>query len=100
MVLEMLTGGGLLAIGWAVGHFAPTRRRTPKPPKLPRPVCGCNHELAYHDPANGACKAAVSVASRYDSYGDPVAWKQAPCACQQYTGPTPLPMIYAPEMTE
>ncbi|HEY9369931.1 hypothetical protein [Streptomyces sp.] len=99
MVLEMLTGGGLVLIGWAVGRFAPARRRTPKPPAPTKPICGCTHELAYHDPEKGTCRAAVNVESRWDGYGDPIGWKQAPCACQQYTGPTPLPTVYAPEVT-
>jgi hypothetical protein len=57
MVIEMLTGGGLLAAGWLIGRFAPARPRHPKPPKPVR------------------------------------------CLCLQYTGPTPLAIVYAPEVT-
>ena len=100
MVLEMLTGGGLVALGFLIGRLAPPLRRSPKPPAAPKPICGCGHELAYHDPEKGVCKSSVSVESRWDYYGDAIAWKQTPCACQQYTGPTPLPTVYAPEVTQ
>jgi hypothetical protein len=93
----MLTGGGLLAIGFLVGRFAPARRRFPQPLK---PVCGCDHELAYHDPATGTCHGTVKEPTRYDEYGDAIAYKTVQCTCRQYDGPTPLPMMYAPEITE
>lgn len=97
MVLEMLAGGGLVLAGMLLGRFLPARRRHPKPPK---PVCGCSHQLAFHDPATGECHGKVEVETRWDRLGDPVAWSQAQCTCRQYDGPTPLPTVYAPEVTD
>ncbi|WP_433364162.1 hypothetical protein [Streptosporangium sp. CA-115845] len=94
MVLEMLTGGGLILVGWVVGRFAPARRRPSKPIK---PVCGCGHELAYHDPATGECHGLKAV-DKHNRYGDWIGKEQVRCTCRQYTGPTPLPTVYAPEV--
>lgn len=95
MVLEMLTGGGLLAIGWLIGHFAPARRRSPKPPE---PICGCEHELAYHDPATGVCHEEAPKRV-WDEKVNMHVDKPFRCQCRQYDGPTPLPTVYAPEVT-
>lgn len=94
MILEMLSGGGLVLIGLAIGRFAPARRRTPKPPK---PICGCRHQMAFHDPATGQCHGLNTV-DAYNRFEDSVGEKQVECTCRQYDGPTPLPVIYAPEI--
>lgn len=95
-MLEMLTGAALLAAGWMTGRFVPARRR---PPKQPKPVCGCGHEIAYHDPKTSECHGRVEEATKYDPFGSATAWKRVQCTCRQYDGPTPLPTIYAPEVT-
>jgi hypothetical protein len=95
MVLEMLTGGGLVLAGLLIGRFAPVRRRSPKSPK---PVCGCRHELAYHDPATGECHGMKTV-DKHNRYGEWIGEEQVTCTCRQYDGPTPLPTVYAPEVT-
>ncbi len=95
MVLEMLTGGALVAAGAVLGRTLPARRRTPKPPK---PVCGCDHGLAFHDPATGECHGTNDV-DRYNKYGECVGYEQVRCTCRQYDGPTPLPTVYAREVT-
>lgn len=96
MVLEMLTGGGLVAIGWLIGRFGPARRRTPAPPK---PICGCGHALAYHNPTNGICRAEDIEDDVWDEKAHRHVTKAVRCLCLQYTGPTPLPTVYAPEVT-
>ncbi|MEU6709967.1 hypothetical protein ABZ897_00695 [Nonomuraea sp. NPDC046802] len=94
----MLAGGGLVLLGWAVGRFVPARRRTPKPPAPPKAICGCRHELAYHDPATSECHGTNAV-DKHNRFGDWVGEEQVRCTCRQYVGPTPLPTIYAPEVT-
>lgn len=94
MVLELLAGGGLVALGWLAGRFAPSRPRLPKPPK---PICGCDHELAFHDPATGECHGTNGV-DRYNPRGTWVGEEQVRCTCRQYDGPTPLPIVYAREI--
>lgn len=96
MVLEMLTGGGLVALGFLIGRFAPARRRSPKTPK---PICGCGHQFAYHDPATGRCNKRSWLEGVWDEKLRREVDKLVPCACRQYTGPTPLPTVYAPEVT-
>lgn len=66
-MLEMLAGGALVAAGYLIGRYMPGRRRTPKPPQ---PICGCGHELAYHDPERGVCRAGVYVESEWDHNGE------------------------------
>lgn len=99
MVLEMLAGGCLVLAGMLLGRFLPARRRTPQPPKPPKPVCGCTHQLAFHDPATGECHGVNSV-EKYSRTGYWVGEEQIRCTCRQYDGPTPLPTVYVPEVTD
>jgi hypothetical protein len=82
----MLTGGGLFLLGAIFGRYLPGRR---KGPKLPKPVCGCEHNLSFHDPRTGACHGKI-----YRGGG-----LYASCTCKQYSGPQPLPVIFAPEIS-
>lgn len=96
-MIELLAGGGLVTIGILLGRYLPSRRsHTPKPPK---PICGCQHALSFHDRDNGECHATEDVPTRWSIYGDEREWKKVQCTCRQYTGPTPLDTIYAPEIT-
>lgn len=85
--------------GFLVGRFLLNRCKGPKPPKPVQPICGCTHHHSYHDPKTGECNAAVLVPSRYDNYGNVTARKHEPCGCARYSGPVPLPEVYAPEVT-
>lgn len=91
-MLELLVGAGIFAGGMAVGRVAQVRSR-PRTVKSSKPVCGCEHELAYHDPKTGECHAEISRFV-YD-IGD-YQWRQ--CTCCRYTGPEPLTSYYAPEL--
>jgi hypothetical protein len=91
--LSLLLGAAVFAAGMLTGRLWPARRKGPKPPKPVRPVCGCEHEMSFHDPKSGECHAMMYVpgsASR-SSY-------HTPCTCRQYSGPQPLPEYYAPEI--
>jgi len=92
--LAMLEGAAILAAGMLAGRLWPARRKGPKPKEPVRPVCGCSHHLSFHDPKTGECHGVIEIptsASR-DSY-------HQPCTCRQYSGATPLPEYFAPEIT-
>lgn len=96
MVLEMLAGGGLTVVGFLIGRFAPARRRFPKPPE---PICGCDHPLAYHNPKTGICGGEEKQYAVWDATARRHVDKMVRCTGQQYDGPTPLPTMYAPEIS-
>lgn len=93
---SLLTGAAILTTGFLLGRFRPARRRAPEPVK---PICGCGHHHAHHNPKTGTCGGMREVPSRYDGYGDPTAWQEVACTCQQYSGPQPIDTFYAPELT-
>lgn len=82
--------------------FIAGRNRRPRRIKPVRPVCGCEHELAYHDPASGQCHKLVKGKEiKWDDEDPRYArgWERVQCQCRRYTGPQPLPEYYAPEIT-
>lgn len=92
--LSLIEGSAILLAGMGIGWWWPARRKGPRPPKSVQPVCGCGHHHSFHDPDTGTCHDMMKVpssASR-DSY-------HKPCTCRTYSGPTPLPEYYAPEVT-
>ena len=91
--MGIIEGAVAVIIGLLLGRFLPSRRKGPKPAKLPGPVCGCKHHHSFHDPATGQCHSLMYVpgTSGRNSY-------HTPCTCRQYSGPTPLPEYYAPEI--
>lgn len=85
------------------------RRRTPKIPTPPAPVCACEHGFGSHD-ADG-CHAVKRVLAERgnpqtmkssDQFGDDInvivydheRWADQPCSCRRYVGPEPLPSYY------
>ena len=63
------------------------KRRTvdaDQPPPV-RPVCGCGHDLAFHNVNSNACHHPVGETS---------------CTCQRYSGPEPLAQVYLPPLTD
>jgi hypothetical protein len=86
----VIEGALILLAGILIGRFMPGRRRTAKPVPPPKPVCGCGHHLARHDPATNACHAQVS-ADKFDI-------RRERCTCRRYVGPEPVPEYYAPEI--
>jgi hypothetical protein len=93
----MLEGALILLAGFVVGRFMPGRRRKPKPPKPIKPICGCGHGYHDHGAESGACHGQKKK-YRHDGLSE-VMDGYMPCTCQRYTGPTPLPEFYAPEIT-
>ncbi|MFI5776706.1 hypothetical protein [Nocardia sp. NPDC051570] len=87
--ISLAVGAGLVGIGWASGRFG--RRTTRRSQvELQPPLCGCGHDLALHDRAEGVCHAEIV---RKDRVG---LREWVRCNCRRYTGPTPLEDLLAP----
>lgn len=98
MVIELLAGGGLVLLGAAIGRWMPGRHRYHRPRSI-RPICGCEHHHSFHDPKTGECHGLMDGNPiKYDTWKDPTAYEQVPCTCRQYSGPEPLPEMYAREI--
>lgn len=53
-------------------------------PTPAKPICGCGHDVAFHNRDSGSC------------HGENARGKTVrQCTCQGYSGPTPLSQIYA-----
>jgi hypothetical protein len=98
VVIELLAGGGLTVLGFALGRL-PSRRRWGSPVS---PFCGCGHHHSFHAPETGQCHSlADGSAVKYDKYDTPTDWEQVPCSCRQYSGPVPVDAGYfAPDLTQ
>lgn len=98
----MLEGALIAVVCFLLGvgvRSLPARRKGPKPSSPPKPVCGCSHHHAYHDPESGKCNATVhGQALEFDDYDRPIKWELVTCPCRRYSGPEPMPMYYAPEI--
>ena len=97
--ISLIIGGGLVAAGYVSGRIGRARRH-PKPPKPtppPKPICGCSHHYALHDPESKACHGSVKT-PKHNVVGDQVGYTYPACACRQYVGPVPMPEFFAPEI--
>lgn len=95
----LVEGALILVIGIAIGRLWGADRRKGKGLRDPKPVCGCKHHYSMHDPETGLCHGqARGKPLKYDTFNDPTAWEPVPCGCRRYTGPEPLPTLYAPEI--
>lgn len=63
-----------------------------------QPICGCTHNLSFHDRETGQCNAQNRVEVDWDDVGTPIRWGQEQCTCRRYTGPEPMITYYAPEI--
>lgn len=66
----------------------------------PEPICGCTHHLAMHGKDDGKCHEVVEAPSLWDAERKPLQYEPQQCNCQQYVGPQPIGMLYAPEITD
>lgn len=97
--VSLIIGGGLVAAGYGSGRVG-RRRRHPRAPKAappPKPMCGCSHHYALHDPKTKVCHGTVKT-TKYDTNGYQVGYTYPPCACRQYVGPVPMPELFAQEI--
>jgi hypothetical protein len=60
-------------------------------------VCGCEHELAYHDPSTNQCHDTVSGTPVFK--GGKWAVPRVQCTCRQYTGPRPIDQVFSPRIS-
>ncbi|RDI67966.1 hypothetical protein [Nocardia pseudobrasiliensis] len=87
--ISLAVGGGLVGAGWVIGRLGrrPARQALPE---LQPPICGCGHDLALHDRADGRCHAEINRKG-------PVGLREwVRCNCRRYTGPTPLEDLLTP----
>ena len=82
------TGGG----AWLAKHtdrgLAGLRRRLKLEtvhPELVKPICGCEHDLAFHTVETNACRFPVGGAT---------------CSCQRYTGPEVVGQSFFPRLSD
>lgn len=54
-----------------------------------KPICGCTHDVAFHNRSTGACHGETGRGKNVRQ-----------CTCQGYSGPTPLSQIYADPLTD
>lgn len=102
MAPDMLLGAVLVLAGMGMGRFWPARKRIPKPLA---PVCGCDHDLAYHEPDGDGggtiCHGTVKTSAPRPDYDTPAHYIDSPCGCQQYSGPRIIdPGYVARELTD
>lgn len=92
-VLWILTGSASAFAGVLLGRRM-GRREVPPPPEKPSLICGCEHELSYHDPKTSECHGPGDYENQFK--GGKWMSVRAPCACRQYTGARPLETYWAP----
>jgi hypothetical protein len=76
VILFIVFGGG----SWAASHidaWVKHRReirmrklQATLPPVPPKPICGCGHDLAFHDPRTGECHSKVKVVTKWERVAD------------------------------
>jgi hypothetical protein len=72
-------------------------------PLQPKPICGCGHDLAFHNRDTDACHGTNPGTEYVEDEARASVTRilvDIPCTCQRYTGPEPLGQIYAPPLTD
>jgi hypothetical protein len=95
----VVEGALILLAGIGIGWLLRSLPARPKGPKPVEAVCGCEHHHSMHNPETGECNAAVPV-TKYNKSGDRIGKEYKPCACLRYSGPEPIPTLFAPEIAE
>ena len=98
-MLDLLTGGGLVAISYISGFISGRLRRRTSIQKDPEPICGCDHHLAMHDERTGRCSEMVRTPSKYNGVGAPIAYQYLPCTCRRYVGPQVVETFFHPRLS-
>jgi hypothetical protein len=85
VLLILITAIAIFAAAYGIGTWRHSREVKARQGK---PICGCEHHRAMHDPATNECHGR-----NYEGGGI-----YSRCTCRQYVGPEPLPSYYAPEI--
>ncbi|GHC85012.1 hypothetical protein GCM10007079_27530 [Nocardiopsis terrae] len=70
------------------------RRALPRGQQTPQPICGCGHNLVFHDQETKRCQTQVVIPGRWTGQATST-YRQ--CMCQGYRGPVPVDEYYAPD---
>ncbi len=71
-------------------------------PELVKPICGCGHDLAFHNVESGRCHHPAESRDEAPSaimLDVPHEVEAAGCGCQRYTGPEILGGVYLPPLS-
>ncbi|WP_017588510.1 hypothetical protein [Nocardiopsis ganjiahuensis] len=103
----MVIGAAIAAAGYFAGRRTARReaRRElqqhqgfPQPQlqgqRTPQAVCGCGHNLVFHDQETKRCQTQVVIPGRWTGQANST-YRQ--CMCQGYRGPMPVDEYYAPD---
>lgn len=90
-VILLLIDALVIFVSIGVGmrwHAAVLSHRQPKSAPAPNFICGCQHELAYHDPATNVCNQIIEKGHYAEKKGVGAVWvtELLQCPCRQYTG--------------
>lgn len=69
----------------------------PLQPRGPNLTCGCEHELAMHDPQTGKCHDEMWVPFYDKALGKDMRRRET-CKCRQYTGDRPVDTFFSPRI--
>jgi hypothetical protein len=103
--LLMVIGAAIAAAGYFAGRSTARRESArelqqhqgapqPQAQRTPQPLCGCGHNLVFHDPQTKRCQTQVVIPGRWTGQANST-YRQ--CMCQGYRGPVPVDEYYAPD---
>lgn len=78
-MIELLIGGGLIAVGYLTGRA--TRPRQPKN----APICPCGHAISFHK--DGGTCSGQTRRTHYMTSGSRNGKEWVDCLCRTYSGP-------------
>jgi hypothetical protein len=93
-VVTFIAGGVFVAVLGVVARLMFGPHHAPEPTE-PKPVCGCAHHLALHDPRTTKCHGSTKRPSRWNRRGETVGYEHVPCECRHYVGPTPVDTFFS-----
>ncbi|GAA4910958.1 hypothetical protein [Streptomonospora salina] len=102
--VSLVVGAAIALGGVTIGRMFPRRPPQQAPPQqpsvsarpsTPQPICGCGHNLVFHDHETKRCQAQVVIPGRWVGQSGGT---YRPCMCQGYRGPVPVDEYYAPDI--
>lgn len=92
--MGIIEGALAVLLGIIIGRVMPARRKTPRLPPSPKPICGCGHHLAYHDKKTGQCSNYQPGVVHAET------GNKVQCKCKQYSGPLPLEQLVPTDISD